>query len=65
LDAATKSFLLELNTNPLYRGLVKEVKSHAPVIPRYDMSNEEEMKFTSAQLDGFELCLHLFGVKND
>ena len=57
------SYLEALRSTLEFQELLERVKAHRPIIPAHspEMDNTEDWKAKSAMLQGFDLCLTLFG----
>ena len=61
-----ESFLLELNSNPMFQVMLKEkILPSRPQVPTYHPSkqNTEDWKYQSGLRDGFDIVLQLLKVK--
>ena len=58
------SFLKEIKDHPLYPGLVQLLKNKMPVLPEYDVNNDntEKWKDLSSRRQGFLLCANLLKI---
>ncbi len=58
-----KAYLQVLRQSPEFQELMKEIKTHAPVIPYYDYQtdNTKEWQALSHKRLGFEMVLTLLG----
>jgi len=61
----SSELLLEVNSDPRWQLLIKEVESRRPVIPKYNPNkdNTEDWKHKCALQQGFDLCAQIFGIK--
>ena len=60
-------YLVMLRATPEFQGIMKQVKSHRPVIPVHSINpdNTDEWKANSWMQQGFDLCLSLLGEKTN
>ena len=74
MEPIAKQFLQELIINPMFKGLMAEMKKHRPVVPAYKpcQSREEadslmeRIKYESGRQEGFDLLfLRLTGERNE